>query len=90
MRGSMAAAVAALVRGRRMWMGVGMGIMMVMEIGGGIARVVVRCRVPGFRDGGPLGLGKEEFLRVQGMAGVLWDWDRDWRFWFQPWRWWNL
>ena len=38
-----------------MWVGV--GIMMVMAMGGGMARVVVRCRVPGFRDGGPLSLG---------------------------------
>ena len=56
MRGSMVAAAAALVRRRRMWVGV--GIMMVMAMGGGMARVVVRCRVPGFRDGGPLSLGQ--------------------------------
>jgi hypothetical protein len=29
-----------------------------MAMGGGMARVVVRCRVPGFRDGGPLSLGQ--------------------------------
>jgi hypothetical protein len=50
----MAAAVAALVRRRRMWV----GMVMVMVMGGGMARVVVRCRVPGFRDCSPLGLGQ--------------------------------
>ena len=32
-----------------------------MGIGGGMTRVVVRCRVPGFRDGGPLSLRQRSF-----------------------------
>jgi hypothetical protein len=40
-----------------------------MAMGGGMARVVVRCRVPGFRNGGPLSLEQRRRVFVGSRHG---------------------